>query len=143
MLEDIAVGNEYFDEDFTAYWDDVDLDWRAQLMGWKCLYAPDAVGYHVRGGSGLQKKPGIAAYHLANRFLLVVKNDQFRNLLEDAAPFILRSIVDLRLQVNSSPVAVALALRIFLRNLPRALIKRRLIQRRRRVSFSYIRSLIR
>lgn len=53
MLEDIKLGDEYFDEDFFAYFEDVDFDWRAQLAGWKCLYVPPAVAYHERGGSGL------------------------------------------------------------------------------------------
>jgi GT2 family glycosyltransferase len=143
MLEDIAIGNEYFDEDFIAYWEDVDLDWRAQLMGWKCIYVPSAVGYHVRGGSGLHKKPRVAAHFLANRFLLVVKNDELGHLLQDAVPFITRSASDLRLQLKNSPTSVPLAIGIFVRNLPRALMKRRTIQSKRSVKSSYIRSLIR
>jgi GT2 family glycosyltransferase len=143
MLEDIAINNEYFDEDFVAYWEDVDLDWRAQLMGWKCLYVPTAVGYHIRGGSGLHKRPQVAAHYLANRFLLVAKNDELWHLFEDAAPFITRSASDLYLYLNSSPSAIPLAVGIFFRNLPRALMKRRTIQRKRRVTSSYIRSIIR
>ena len=28
--------------------EDADVAWRAQLMGWRCLYTPRACGYHVR-----------------------------------------------------------------------------------------------
>ncbi|MDD5044126.1 MAG: glycosyltransferase family 2 protein [Candidatus Omnitrophica bacterium] len=49
MLEDIKIGDEYFDEDFINYVEDVDLAWRAQLKGWKCLYTPRAKAYHIRG----------------------------------------------------------------------------------------------
>lgn len=143
MLEDIALNDEYFDEDFFAYWEDVDLDWRAQLLGWECLYVPTAVGYHARGGSGLYKRPEVAGHYLANRFLLIVKNDEFKHLLQDARPFILRSLGDLRVHFKAHRAAVALAGAIFLRNLPLALAKRRTLQRRRRVSSTYIRNLIR
>lgn len=39
---------EYFDEDFVAYKEDVDLAWRLQLQGFKCRYVPEAVIYHGR-----------------------------------------------------------------------------------------------
>lgn len=40
---------EYFDEDFVAYKEDVDLAWRMRMLGWKTLYYPKAVVYHGRG----------------------------------------------------------------------------------------------
>lgn len=53
MLEDIKVGDEYYDEDFFAYADDTDLGWRAQLRRWGCIYAPEARTYHLHSaGSG-------------------------------------------------------------------------------------------
>ena len=44
-----AVGG--FDEDFFAYMEDVDLDTRMQLAGYRCLYLPHAVVDHVGTGS--------------------------------------------------------------------------------------------
>lgn len=41
-------GFEYFDEDFTAYKEDVDLAWRLQLLGYRAAYVPQAVVYHGR-----------------------------------------------------------------------------------------------
>jgi GT2 family glycosyltransferase len=41
-----------FDEDFFAYKEDVDLAWRLRLLGWKSVYAPDAVAYHFRTAAG-------------------------------------------------------------------------------------------
>jgi GT2 family glycosyltransferase len=35
MLDDVAVNGEYFDLSFFAFLEDVDLNWRAQLRGWK------------------------------------------------------------------------------------------------------------
>ena len=40
-----------FDETFFAYYEDIDLSFRAQLYGNKCLYEPKAVCYHKRGGT--------------------------------------------------------------------------------------------
>jgi len=42
IFNDIGV----FDEDFFLLYEDVDLSFRAQLKGYKCLYVPDAIVYH-------------------------------------------------------------------------------------------------
>lgn len=42
MLEEIG----FFDEDFFLLYEDVDLSFRAQLRGYKCLYVPEAIVYH-------------------------------------------------------------------------------------------------
>jgi GT2 family glycosyltransferase len=39
---------EYFDEDFGAYWEDMDLSWRLNHCGYKNVFVPDAVAYHGR-----------------------------------------------------------------------------------------------
>ena len=49
MLDDISFEGEFFDEDFVMYREDADLAWRAQWRGWKGVYTPHAVAYHVRG----------------------------------------------------------------------------------------------
>jgi GT2 family glycosyltransferase len=41
----------FFDEDFFAYYEDIDFSFRLQLMGHKCFYQPEAVCYHKRGGT--------------------------------------------------------------------------------------------
>lgn len=42
MLREIGL----FDEDFFAYYEDVDISFRAQLYGWKIRYTPTALAYH-------------------------------------------------------------------------------------------------
>ena len=44
-----AVGG--FDEDFFAYMEDIDLDFRMQMLGYRCLYLPQAIVRHVGSGS--------------------------------------------------------------------------------------------
>ncbi len=54
-LEEVRIGDEFFDRDFFAYKEDVDIAWRLQHLGWDALYAPRAVGYHYRGMYGPEK----------------------------------------------------------------------------------------
>jgi len=42
MIEDISVEGDLFDPDFFAYREDADVAWRAQLLGWRCIYTPAA-----------------------------------------------------------------------------------------------------
>lgn len=77
MIEDISVDGEFFDEDFFAYREDADVAWRAQLLGWKCLYTPEAVAYHVRSvlPANRRSQPALINMHsVKNRFLLRIKN---------------------------------------------------------------------
>lgn len=48
-----SVFNEigYFDENFFAYMEDVDISYRAKIWGYKCVYCPDAVVYHWGSGT--------------------------------------------------------------------------------------------
>jgi len=77
MLEDIKNGDEYFDESFFAYREDADLAWRAQWMGWRCLYVPQAIGYHERRVLPERRAElpnAINMHSFKNRFLLRIKN---------------------------------------------------------------------
>lgn len=55
LLKDIGL----FDEDFFAYYEDVDISFRAQLAGYKVVYTPSAVAYHKQGATS-SKMPGFA-----------------------------------------------------------------------------------
>jgi GT2 family glycosyltransferase len=77
MIDDISFQGEFFDDDFFAYREDADVAWRAQLLGWKCLYVPDAVAYHVRSvlpSNRSQLSPVINMHSVKNRWLLRIKN---------------------------------------------------------------------
>ena len=47
-LEKVKFENEYFDQDFVMYWEDVDLSWRLNNLGFKNVFVPSAVAYHGR-----------------------------------------------------------------------------------------------
>ena len=48
MLDQVGL----FDESFFMYCEDVDLNWRSQLAGWRCWYTPEAVVYHKLSATG-------------------------------------------------------------------------------------------
>ncbi len=73
MLEDIKVGDDYFDESFFMYADDTDLGWRASLRGWRCIYAPDALVYHLHSASSEGYSPLKAFLVERNRIWLQAK----------------------------------------------------------------------
>lgn len=78
MLDDTRIEGEYFDSLFVTHKEDVDLAWRAQLLGWRSLYVPEAVGYHIRGfrpGQRQPLSPAIRRHAVKNRWLLLIKNE--------------------------------------------------------------------
>ncbi|WP_410770738.1 glycosyltransferase family 2 protein [Fontibacillus sp. BL9] len=77
MIEDISVREEFFDEDFFAYKEDVDVAWRAGLLGWKAYYCAEAVGLHKRGwkkGSRGSQPLFIRKHSFINRYKMIYKN---------------------------------------------------------------------
>jgi len=77
MIDDISFDGEFFDPDFFVYREDADVAWRAQLLGWRCVYTPDARGYHVRNvlpGNRRALPPAINMHSVKNRFLMRIKN---------------------------------------------------------------------
>lgn len=70
MLDQIGL----FDEDFFAYHEDVDLAWRAQLYGWKCMYVPAAIVYHHLSATAGLNSPFKEYFANRNKIWLIVKN---------------------------------------------------------------------
>ncbi len=146
MLEDIAIEGQYFDESFFQTIEDVDLDWRGQLRGWKCYYTPKAVAYHVRKGSRWDKDRFIMYHHYKNRYLLIVKNDLVRSVLL-CLPHIIWHEMRLFYVLWKYPshrfdrVSLIKGIFGFFLYLGVALKKRRMVQARRGMSYKYISSL--
>jgi GT2 family glycosyltransferase len=64
-----------FDESFFAYYEDVDLGWRARAAGFEAWYAPEAVVLHHGGGSGGEAARRLESYDaVVNRWRTIVKN---------------------------------------------------------------------
>jgi GT2 family glycosyltransferase len=140
MIDDIMVDGEFFDPDFFVYREDADVAWRAQLMGWRCIYTPRARGYHVRKvlpGNRRALPAAINMHSVKNRFLMRVKNmtpDLYRRNWLSVS---LRDLV----VVGCCLVREQTSLKAFwylARNWRRSLAKRREIMSRRRVSDAYL-----
>ena len=142
MIEDVSVDGEFFDEDFFFSREDADVSWRAQLFGWKCLYVPHAVGYHVRRvfpGVRRNLPVEINQHSVKNRFLMRIKNATLGLTLSNL-PFVLArdgGILAYCLLRERGSIA---GLTFVMRNWSRVWAKRRLIQERARVSEDYMRS---
>jgi GT2 family glycosyltransferase len=142
MIEDISIEGEFFDEDFFSYRDDADLAWRAQLLGWRCLYLPEAIGYHVRTvhPECRRQLPAPVNFHsVKNRFLMRIKNVTWPLYVQNFLPVLVRDLGILAycLVVERSSLA---AFPTVIRHWRRTLAKRRVIQHRRRVSHTYLQS---
>ncbi len=77
MIDDVSMDGDFFDSDFFVYREDADVAWRAQLLGWRCIYTPHARGYHVRKalpGTRRALPPLITMHSVKNRFLRRMKN---------------------------------------------------------------------
>src|SRR5687768_15518056 len=58
LLKDIGI----FDEVLFAYYEDIDISFRAQLAGWKIFYTPKAVAYHKQGATTKRMPGGFAVF---------------------------------------------------------------------------------
>jgi GT2 family glycosyltransferase len=146
MLDDLASKGQEgpFDEDFFAYCEDVDLGWRAQLAGYKCVYVPTAKIYHRLSATGGGK---IASFYTGRNFIYVLAKNYPAPLFKKHW----RSIFLAQLRIGWEALRAwrGEAARARLRgqlsalwNLRRMLAKRRTIQDNRVVSEEYLESVL-
>jgi GT2 family glycosyltransferase len=135
MLEQIGL----FDEDFFAYYEDVDLSFRAQLAGWKVAFVPTALAYHEISATS-NKIKGFTTYQtLKNLPLLLFKNVPRRYLFRVSRRYILAHLLFFTRAVSRGQGWIALkgdakgTWLVFT-----GLGKRRKIQRSRKVTDAYI-----
>lgn len=132
-----------FDQSFFMYFEDVDVSFRAQLAGWKVTYNPKALAYHKQGAS-TKKVPGLAVNKtFANLPQLFLKNVPKGLLWHIGIRFYLSYFLIFWNAVfhgNGWP-AFKGALRSIVMT-PAALIKRYGIQKNKKVSVDYIRSIL-
>jgi GT2 family glycosyltransferase len=130
VLDACAVGGEVLDEDLELWASDVDLAWRARLLGWRCVYEPRAIAWHVRFYSP-STRSGLPEAHrrlqFRNRLLMMAKNDSWADVRGDLhriAFYELLAIGHVLLRERH----LLRAYRDALRALPRARQRRRVVQ---------------
>ena len=153
MLDQVALDGQYFDEDYFAFYEDLDLGWRAQLLGWSCIYEPRAVAYHQRGAtapsrrklfsvlSGRQfvRRSTATRYHIIkNRYMTMIKNDSLESLLADMLFIVSFEALLWCYTALSSPILV-LRLPRMAKEILGSLRKRGLVQSKRTVGYDMVR----
>ncbi len=133
----------FFDESFFMYYEDTDISFRAQLAGWTVYYNPKAVAYHYIGAS-TEKVKGLHAYNtLKNQPLLILKNVPIKMLCGFLLRFCLIYTLTFLVMVRSGNFLPALhGVISSVLITPHALVERHKIQSKRKVSDSYIRSIM-
>ena len=136
MIEEIG----FFDEDFFLIHEDIDLNFRAQLHGWKVLYVPEAIVYH-RVRSSIGHMSDMAVYYtLRNSEFVRMKNIPLSIFIRCFPEFIIWTLTEftyfvikhkrLRLYFKAKSDAIIM--------LPRMLKKRAMIMKNRKVSYKYL-----
>lgn len=133
-----------FDEGLFMYLEDVDLAWRLQLLGWKCVFAPQARVYHQLSATG---GGPLASFYTGRNTIWVIGRNWPTALLRRHWWRIVRG--QWHITVSALRAWRGAAARARLRGqlagwlgLPRLWPQRRAIQATRRVSIAYLDSLL-
>jgi GT2 family glycosyltransferase len=140
MLDDIGL----LDEELFMYCEDVDLNWRAQLAGYKCVFAPRAVVYHHLSATGGGK---IASFYTGRNTLWVMAKNYPSELWRRHWPAVVQAQLSIARDALKARQGVAARARLRgqlagLLGLPRWLRKRRPVQAKHRVSPEVIEQLL-
>src|SRR5262249_47615647 len=85
-----------FDADFFAYYEDVELGFRARHAGRECWYAPRAVVYHVGAAtSGRRWREFESLFAVRNRWMTIAVNAPAAWLVRNAPAVVLGELVSL------------------------------------------------
>jgi GT2 family glycosyltransferase len=141
MLTEIGL----FDEDFFAYYEDVDLSFRAQLAGWKVAYVPKSIVYHEQGKTSSRMKSGFVTYQTVKNLPYILIKDVPARLLLRVAPrfalmYLMLLVYLILYRLQGGPAIKGL--RECVMHLPKKLVERRRIQKHRKVSSAYIWSML-
>lgn len=139
MLREVGL----FDKDFFAYYEDVDLSFRAQLAGWKVRYVPEARAYHQIGATSGKIK-GFTTYQtLKNIPLLAWKNVPRHPLLHVWPRMVLAFwLFAFKALLRGQILAVLKAIIMGPALWPKKLVERHRIQKSAKVSSKYIWSMM-
>lgn len=133
-----------FDEDFFAFYEDVDWNLRAQLAGFSCRYVPSAVVYHMGSATIGRGLSDFTRYHLwRNALWIIAKDLPAGALVRHAHQLVLGQLVNLAVALRDRKLAIWLRVwRDALRGLPGALRKRRDVQARRTIDPSALEAVV-
>ncbi len=141
LLDEVGL----FDRNLGSYCEDVDLNWRAQLAGWQCVYVPQAIVYHKVSATG---GGAISSYYVGRNVLWVLARDyptalwrrHWRDILRRQAQVTVEALrawrgTAARARLRGQAAGLWGMVSIWLRQRPA-------VQQTRRVSEEYLRSLL-
>ena len=138
MLDEIGL----FDEDFFLVYEDVDLSFRAQLRGYKCLYVPDAIVYHHAGSSIGDDTPVSVYYSHRNLEWVYIRNMPGSLVIKTLLPHLIYVFAAFVFFILKGRALDFIKAKWHaLKGLRRALAKRRQVQKNKTVNDDYIWSL--
>lgn len=117
LIRDISRGGDFFDPELFLYYEDIDIDWRANLGGHSCWYEPLAVAIHTGGVAPRHMTGDI----LCNRFYVVMKNAYFSDLITYNLPVIMFHLL---IRLVSTPLVGARMVGLCVGGVPLALRRR-------------------
>lgn len=145
-LEDVKIGDEYLDNDFFMYKEDVDISWRFLLFGWTCYFLPTAIAHHGRGTGVLKRFTHHEVlknrsklnkfqkyYSYKNQRLMQIKNEYWSGFFRDFFPIVWKEILIGGYMLFREPYLLKSWFHM-MSQIPSALKKRRFIAKHRRRS---------
>ena len=140
MLDEIG----FFDDDYFLNDEDTDLNFRAQLFGWRCVYVPTAVVYHKVNATIGRLSDTSVYYHTRNLEFTWMKNLPTGLMLRFAHHKIIQEIGAFGYLCfrHHKWQAYFRAKRDAVKMIPLMLKKRKAIQPKRRVSNVYLKSMM-
>jgi GT2 family glycosyltransferase len=133
-----------FDEDFFAFYEDVDWNLRAQLAGFSCRYVPSALAYHMGSATIGRGLSDFTRYHLwRNQVWIVAKDLPLGAIVRHSPELLLGQLENLAMALRARKLEIWLKVwRDALLGLPRMLRKRRRVQASRRISLHALNELV-
>jgi GT2 family glycosyltransferase len=139
MLKEVGL----FDEDFFAYYEDIDISFRAQLAKWEISYVPTSLAYHEIGATS-KKIKGFTTYQtIKNLPWLLWKNVPLRYFFIIGFRFYFAYAAFLASGLFRGQIwAVTKGVTVSVFLLPKKIVQRFHIQSNRKVSDKYIWSIL-
>lgn len=133
-----------FDEDFFAFYEDVDWNLRAQLAGFSCRYVPSALAYHMGSATIGRGLSDFTRYHLwRNRLWIIAKDLPLGAIVRHSPQLLLGQLENLAMALRARKLGIWLRVwRDALQGLPRMLRKRRRVQASRRITLHALDALV-
>ena len=167
MPRDLFLDVGGFDDDYFAFFEDVDLGWRLWLMGYRVIYEPSSIAYHRHHGTAEGLGQERERFLLErNALMTMLKNYQERTLEKALAPALMLALergltytgtgrqnydlaspemgaVDSPEKVSPMTMSHLLGISEVARQMPNILAKRQFVQERRKRNDSEIMALFR